>query len=227
MLVQVVPFRCQRPTPGATWASPKTQTSVGLMTRQPETMPAGKAFTSCHCPLASRSAPAAAALLPRDEVPEKAQTLSGALAPAHPMPVLPTAGGKLALAQVLPFQCSANGTPSEGLPGTAPVPRAQMLAAEGAVSVVRNADFVLVTTCQAAAEDAPAVAAAADPVSAGAGPASPAASAASTASRTPVPRIRTALPPQPRSIASRRDSRLARWAEPTVAWQPWRRRRMR
>src|SRR5215469_11167993 len=112
MLVQVVRCRCHRPTPGATWASPKTQTSVGLMTRQPVTMPAGKAFTSFHRPLTSRSAPAAAAGLPWDEVPANAQMSLGAVAPAQPMPVLLIARGKLALVQDLPFQCSPNGTPS-------------------------------------------------------------------------------------------------------------------
>src|SRR6516165_1762922 len=118
MLVQVVPLRCHRPTPGATWASPNTQTSVGPRTRQLVTMPAGKAFTSFHRPLTSRSAPAAAASPPADEVPAKAQMSWGAVAPAQPMPVLLIACRKLALVQELPFQCSPNGTPSEGLPGT-------------------------------------------------------------------------------------------------------------
>src|SRR5262249_8329308 len=105
-------------------------------------MPGGNVFTSFQRPRTRRSAPAAAAPLPADDVPAKAQTLRAEEAPAQPIPVLLIALGKLTRDQRRPFQSSPNGNPFSASPLTRTVPRAQMLCLDGATSASKNADVL-------------------------------------------------------------------------------------
>src|SRR5262249_44475895 len=128
-----------------TCALPNTQTLVASTTRQPVTMPGVNIFTSFQRPFTSRRAAAALADPPPEEVPANAQTFRGDDAAAQPMPVLRTARGKVALDQAGPFQCRPTGKLFQGLLLPLPVPSAQMLRRDGAISPDRNAAFVLAT----------------------------------------------------------------------------------